>query len=318
ERPRGVLLARGGRGRPHLHPRLRLPEPVRRAVRGRAGPGLAADQHPARRGRGRAARPHLPPARRPAPLRLPRGGRAGRPLHRGVPAGDGVRVRARGRALRPGALPPRRGGPAVARAGGRAYSFADPATGEVVDNGPHALMGAYTEALDFLREIGASAKLRVQPRLRVALAHPELGVGEVAAPPVPGPLQAPLALLRYRLLAPGDRVRLLAGALRLTARDRALAGRTVAQALADVGQSRAACERFWHPLAIATLNEAPEMAAAAPFAAVLRRAFFAGAPAARFALARVPLSDLYTGDARRAIETAGGRMVTGAAVASLA
>ena len=56
--------------------------------------------------------------------------------------------------------------------GGRAYSFADPVTGEVVDNGPHALMGAYTEALDFLREIGASAKLRVQPRLRVAFAHP--------------------------------------------------------------------------------------------------------------------------------------------------
>src|SRR5207245_3046289 len=89
-------------------------------------------------------------------------------------------------------------------------------------------------------------------------------------------------------------------------------------ALADVGQSRAACERFWHPLAIATLNEAPEIAAAAPFAAVLRRAFFAGARAARFALAAVPLSELYTTDARHAIEAAGGTVATGAAVASLA
>ena len=202
--------------------------------------------------------------------------------------------------------------------GGRAYSFAHPVTGEVVDNGPHALMGAYTEALDFLGEIGASAKLRVQPRLRVTLAHPELGLGEVAAPAVPGPLQAPLALLRYRLLTRGDRARLFAGALRLAARGSALAGRTVADALADVGQSRAACERFWHPLAIATLNEAPEIAAAAPFAAVLRRAFFAGARAARFALAAVPLSELYTSDARRAIGAAGGTVATGAAVASLA
>src|SRR2546422_7472178 len=115
-RPRGVLLPRGGRGRPRLHPGLRLPEPVGPAVRGRVGPRLPADQHPARRGRGRAARAHLPPARGPPPVRLPRGGRAGRPLHRGVPAGDGVRVRARGRALRPGALPPRRGGLPVARA----------------------------------------------------------------------------------------------------------------------------------------------------------------------------------------------------------
>ncbi len=202
--------------------------------------------------------------------------------------------------------------------GGRAYSFADPVTGEVVDNGPHALMGAYTEALDFLREIGASTKLRVQPRLRVAFAHPELGLGEVAAPAVPGPLQAPLALLRYRLLARGDRVRLFAGALRLAARGRGLARRTVAEALADVGQSPAACVRFWHPLAIATLNESPATAAAAPFAAVLRRAFFAGARAARFALATVPLSELYTTDARRAIEAGGGTVVTGAAVASLA
>src|SRR5205823_4687680 len=121
-----------------------------------------------------------------------------------------------------------------------------------------------------------------------------------------------------RLLTRGDRARLFAGALRLAARGSALAGRTVAEALADVGQSRAACERFWHPLAIATLNEAPEIAAAAPFAAVLRRAFFAGARAARFALAAVPLSELYTSDARRAIGAAGGTVATGAAVASLA
>ena len=40
--------------------------------------------------------------------------------------------------------------------GGRAYSFEHPATGETLDNGPHALMGAYTEALDFLAEIGAA------------------------------------------------------------------------------------------------------------------------------------------------------------------
>src|SRR5207244_8992659 len=52
--------------------------------------------------------------------------------------------------------------------GGRAYSFADPASGDVVDNGPHALMGAYTEALDLLAELGASATPEVQPPLDVA------------------------------------------------------------------------------------------------------------------------------------------------------
>jgi squalene-associated FAD-dependent desaturase len=201
--------------------------------------------------------------------------------------------------------------------GGRAYSFRDPTTGDVVDNGPHALMGAYTEAIDFLREIGAAEKLAFQPRLRVALAHPALGVGEIAAPALPGPLQAPAALLRYRLLSLRDRVRLFVGALRLVRREATLEGVTVAAALRDAGQSAAACERFWHPLAIATLNEVPERAAARPFAAVLRRGFLAGARAARFALARVPLSELYVDDARRTIETAGGAVVTGATIATV-
>jgi squalene-associated FAD-dependent desaturase len=179
-------------------------------------------------------------------------------------------------------------------------------------------MGAYTEALDFLREIGAAAKLCVAPRLHVTLADPVLGTAAVAAPPLPGPLQAPAALLRYSLLAPADRVRLLVGALRLVRREQALDGRTVAEALRDVGQSEAASARFWHPLALATLNESPVLAAARPFAAVLRRAFFAGAAAARFVLASVPLSELYTHDARRAIEAGGGTVCGGATVATLA
>ena len=203
--------------------------------------------------------------------------------------------------------------------GGRSYSFTHPATGEVLDNGPHVLMGAYTEALDFLAEIGAANKVAVQPRLHVAMAHPRLGMGAVSAPAVPGPLQAPVALLRYSLLPAADRARLLVGALRLAGRSRRrLAGETVAQALAAVGQSDAACERFWHPLAIATLNEAPEIAAAVPFVAVLRRGFFAGARAARFIVARVPLSEVYTTDAHALVERAGGRVLTSAPVTGLA
>src|SRR5947208_12187964 len=73
--------------------------------------------------------------------------------------------------------------------GGRAYSFADPVTGDVVDNGPHALMGAYTEALDFLREIGAAGKIRMQRRLHVTLAEPQPRMGPLPAPPLPGPVQ---------------------------------------------------------------------------------------------------------------------------------
>jgi squalene-associated FAD-dependent desaturase len=206
--------------------------------------------------------------------------------------------------------------------GGRAYSFAHPATGEEIDNGPHLLMGAYTEALDFLSEIGASGKVAIQGRLSVVMAHPDLGTAAVSAPRVPGLLQGPAALLRYGLLSPLDRLRLLEGALRLVGRavfDRdELRAETVGAALDAAGQSAAACERFWHPLAIATLNEAPELAAAAPFAAVLRRGFLAGARAARFVVPRVPLSELYTADAARVVREGGGVVRTGTTAVSLA
>jgi squalene-associated FAD-dependent desaturase len=202
--------------------------------------------------------------------------------------------------------------------GGRAYSFTDAASGDVIDNGPHAFMGAYTALAAFCAEIGAADAIAFQPRLHVPMAHPVDGLGAVAAPRVPGPLQGPAALLGYRLLSRADRLRLALAAVRLaTAAPAALAGRTVAELLAACRQSAAACRRFWDPLVVATLNEVPEQAAVAPFAAVLRRGFLAGARAARFGVARAPLGDAFAAPARAAIERGGGTVRTNAAVAAI-
>jgi len=61
------------------------------------------------------------------------------------------------------------------RLGGRASSFVDAATGTVVDNGQHALMGCYRRTLAFLDRIGAGHKVHRQESLHVDLAHPRLG-----------------------------------------------------------------------------------------------------------------------------------------------
>jgi squalene-associated FAD-dependent desaturase len=202
--------------------------------------------------------------------------------------------------------------------GGRAYSFTHAPTGDVIDNGPHAFMGAYTALQALCRDVGAPEAIAFQPRLHVPMTHPVDGFGAVAAPAVPGPLQAPLALLRYRLLSRRDRARLVAGAARMVTRPAgALDGTTVADLLAAVGQSAAARRRFWDPLVIATLNEVPERAAAAPLVAVLRRGFLAGARAARFGFATGPLGDVFAAPVRAAIERAGGTVRTGAAVTAL-
>lgn len=198
------------------------------------------------------------------------------------------------------------------RLGGRASSWRDAGTGTVVDNGQHALMGCYHRTLAFLGRIGAGAKVRRQPSLRVALRHPRLGEGVIACPPWPSPLHLAGGLLRYRLLSRRERVRALAAGLELLAMrrrgDTALATATVEQVLERLGQTAHARASFWTPLALATLNETPARAAARPFVEVLARAFFRSRSDSQFVLPRVGLGELYTDDARRFLERRGSRV----------
>ena len=205
--------------------------------------------------------------------------------------------------------------------GGRACSYTDAVTGETIDNGQHAMMGCYHEMFRFLGRIGALDKLAIQRSLRVAMLDPERGAGTIACPPLVSPLHMAAGVLGYRLLGVTDRARVLIGGLRLLAmkkrRDPRLAALTVEGALDLLGQSAAARRAFWHPVAIATLNEDPALACADLLAEVMVRAFFAGKDDARFVLARVGLSELYTGDARRFIEEHGGRIETKAHVVGI-
>jgi len=194
--------------------------------------------------------------------------------------------------------------------GGRAYSFRDEATGETVDNGQHALMGCYHHTLTFLERIGASAKITRQRNLRVDMIHPQRGTGAIACPPLPSPLHVGAGLLGYTLLSKAERLRALYAGLRLLAlrrrADESLHSETVAGLLRQLGQSENACASFWNPVTVATLNESPERAAAAAFAEVMARAFFASRKDSQFVLPSVGLSELYTGDAARFIREHGG------------
>jgi len=201
-----------------------------------------------------------------------------------------------------------------AHLGGRAYSFRDDATGETVDNGQHAMMGCYHHTLAFLERIGASDKVTRQANLRVEMLHPERGAGGIRCPSLPSPLHVGAGLLRYSILSPGERAAALAAGLRLLRmrrqRDARLQDLTVADVLRHhLGQSAHACDSFWYPVAIATLNEAPERAAAGPFAEVLARAFFGSRADSQFVLPAVGLSEMYTVDARRVIEARGGQVL---------
>ena len=72
--------------------------------------------------------------------------------------------------------------------GGRAYSFADPQTGDVVDNGQHLFMQCYHHTTAFLLKIGCLDKLKFQDHPRIDFLERE-GWDVFDCPALPAPLR---------------------------------------------------------------------------------------------------------------------------------
>ncbi|GIW44543.1 MAG: phytoene dehydrogenase [Candidatus Binatia bacterium] len=208
------------------------------------------------------------------------------------------------------------------RWGGRAASFRERTTGDELDNGQHALMGCYHHTLAFLDRIGASAKLAWQGRLQVP--YFDLITGRTAtlrAGPGPSPIHVAAGIARFALLSPAQRIEALLGGLRILAlrrrQDPLLLHVTVEDLLRFCRQSPSTRERLWNPIAIATLNELPSRAAAAPFAEVIARAFFGSRRDSQFVFPRVSLSELYVPGALDFVRRHGGAAQLGAPVEGL-
>src|ERR1700722_1787835 len=199
--------------------------------------------------------------------------------------------------------------------GGRAYSFADPETGDFVDNGQHVLMGCYGETLDFLQQIGTYDQLVFQEDLKIEMLA---GPGQSAVlktARLPGPLHMTSALFGYRHLSIGERLSVMRGGLRMLAMrrfgDGELRRLTVVQLMDRLGQSEHARGCFWYPLSVATLNDEPDSSSAQQLVEVLRRVFFSlRRRDSAFVFSRVGLTDMYCTGATRLIERGGGAVVS--------
>jgi hydroxysqualene dehydroxylase len=202
--------------------------------------------------------------------------------------------------------------------GGRAYSFLDDETGDQVDNGQHVLMGCYRETLRFLDLIGTRDRLIVHRNLEIEMLDGPGRRARLKTAHIPGPLHMGGALLTYAHLALSERIRLMVGGARLMMMRRReperLRRMSVAELMDALGQGARARQCFWYPIAVATLNDDPELASAHLFAEVLKRAFFSRRIDSAFVYSKVGLSELYCGAACDFIERAGGVVATRAIV----
>jgi squalene-associated FAD-dependent desaturase len=205
--------------------------------------------------------------------------------------------------------------------GGRAYSFADTESGDLVDNGQHVLMGCYHQTLDFLEKIGTRNRLIVHRDLEIEMMDGPRRPALLRTASLPGPFHMTAALMRYKHLTFTERLGAVrAGArmmyMRRFARSR-LKRMTVAEFMAMTRQGSQARRTFWYPLAIATLNEQPELASAALLAEVMKRAFFSRRRDSAFLYPTVGLSELYCTAARKYIEKRDGVVASRAIVDGL-
>ncbi|MDC5504124.1 hypothetical protein NRA38_18235, partial [Acinetobacter baumannii] len=157
-----------------------------------------------------------------------------------------------------------------------------------VDNGQHILIGAYTESLRLMREVGVDPE-RALHRQPMALPYAD-GSG-LRFPDWPAPLDALAGIATARGWSLGERAALLARAVRWR-----LAGfRCAAEAtVADLctGLPQRLVSEFIDPLCISALNTPIHLASGTVFLRVLRDALFSGRGGSHFLVPRHDLGSL--------------------------
>lgn len=172
------------------------------------------------------------------------------------------------------------------------------------DNGQHIALGCFTEYVGFLERIGEADGVW-RRRLELPVID-EQGRTAVIAP-------SALALLRYRHVPFGDRMRIL----RALARWGDAGGRTFADALRARGQSELAIDRFWDVFIRPALNLPSAEASGEAGDFTVRTALLGDRRDSDLLLPTAPLGELHGEAAGRALAQAGAAVHTGARVESL-
>jgi len=193
------------------------------------------------------------------------------------------------------------------RPGGRAYSWTDPETGEVQDNGQHILGAFYDETLRLLSRLGTADALAVDPTFHLRVWERGRGSFEFRCPDLPSPFHWIAAVGTCARL--GARARVLALDLprrvrELVARNGDGSGLTVEAWLGAIGGNEDLAALL-HPLALASLNEDPREGSAGLFARVLDRIFKSPARSSGLAMPGRGLGDLLAGFERYVAERGG-------------
>ena len=153
--------------------------------------------------------------------------------------------------------------------GGRARKHNSTALGQVVDNGQHILLGAYSATLNLMQELGLDMD-KAFYRFDLDI-HSADNSFRFKTAPLPAPLHLLGSLFTVKGLSVSERCTLIRlHSYLITKRWQVPAAMTVKELLAYTKQPSVLITKLWVPLCIAALNTPIEMACAQLFANVLR------------------------------------------------
>ncbi|MES2537541.1 MAG: hydroxysqualene dehydroxylase HpnE [Pseudomonadota bacterium] len=184
-----------------------------------------------------------------------------------------------------------------------------------LDNGQHILLGAYTETLRVMRDVGIDPEQALL-RLPLQIRYPQgCGGMDFITARLPAPLHLAGALWRATGLEKDDKLALL----RFSSTARWMGWRlhddcSVSELLDRFDQTDRLIRLMWRPLCIAALNTPPERASAQVFLNVLRDSLGGRRAASDMLIPRVDLTALFPQHAAAFVERHGGTVLLGTAV----
>jgi squalene-associated FAD-dependent desaturase len=198
--------------------------------------------------------------------------------------------------------------------GGRASSYELPATGEVVDNCQHVLLGCCTNLIDFYRRLDVEQQIRWYDEITFILPGGKSSTLKPGA--LPAPFHAAPSFLGSSVLDLADKLAISRAMLELVPPLKNGDEENFLAWLVRHHQTKQAIDRFWAPVLVSALNEDLDRVSVGYAALVFRESFLKSAEAGRMGIPAVPLSQLY-GTAAQYIEARKGKVHLRATVDSI-
>jgi squalene-associated FAD-dependent desaturase len=175
--------------------------------------------------------------------------------------------------------------------GGRASSYLHPGVNEIIDNCQHALIGAYTNLIDFYRRIGVAGKIHWTTNY--TMIEPGGRRSALGASPLPAPLHGLPKLLSCGAFSLADKLSLARAFTAILFGSGNDPHESLGAWLRRQRQSKGAMERFWRLVIASALNSDIDQIGVNYASMVIRGLFMDSPQAGAMGMSTVPLSELY-------------------------